>query len=155
MNVHFVCRGNVYRSRLAEAYAKSLQLPGMVFSSSGVEADKYYPLEKYAINYIEPWTVQAIKVVGLDMDKLSPARTQTTNELLQGKDMIIAMKQDIYDTLMIKYDFNRSVCVVWDIDDVNYVFNIDINECIVTFKKIEQNVDELIKRHFNIKNYIF
>ena len=40
IRIHFVCRGNVYRSRLAEAYIKS-RLPeekrGWI-SSSGIEA---------------------------------------------------------------------------------------------------------------------
>jgi protein-tyrosine-phosphatase len=38
MRVHFICRGNVYRSRIAEAYLKSLELEGLEVLSSGTIA---------------------------------------------------------------------------------------------------------------------
>jgi protein-tyrosine-phosphatase len=36
--VHFICRGNSFRSRLAEAYLKSLNLKGITVLSSGTVA---------------------------------------------------------------------------------------------------------------------
>ncbi len=41
MIVHFICRGNVFRSLIAETYLKSLQLPGVTTLSSGAVADEY------------------------------------------------------------------------------------------------------------------
>lgn len=38
MHVHFICRGNSFRSIIAEAYAKSLGLKDMIFTSSGTIA---------------------------------------------------------------------------------------------------------------------
>lgn len=38
--IHFVCRGNNFRSRLAEAYLNSKKLPGIKVISSGIEAEK-------------------------------------------------------------------------------------------------------------------
>jgi protein-tyrosine-phosphatase len=40
MTVHFICRGNVFRSFMAEAYLKSLKLPGVHVMSSGTVADR-------------------------------------------------------------------------------------------------------------------
>lgn len=39
MTVHFICKGNVFRSLMAEAYLKSLHLPGVTALSSGAIAD--------------------------------------------------------------------------------------------------------------------
>lgn len=40
MIIQFVCRANVFRSIVAEAYLNSLQLPGVSVSSSGTVANK-------------------------------------------------------------------------------------------------------------------
>ena len=42
MVIHFVCRGNTHRSRLAEAYTKSLtqEIEDVTILSSGIEADR-------------------------------------------------------------------------------------------------------------------
>jgi protein-tyrosine-phosphatase len=39
MRVHFVCTGNLYRSRMAEAYLRSKAIPGLEVTSSGVLAE--------------------------------------------------------------------------------------------------------------------
>ena len=42
MHIHFVCSGNSYRSRLAEAYLKSVLVDKtIIVSSSGTEAEKH------------------------------------------------------------------------------------------------------------------
>lgn len=41
MTIHFICRGNVLRSLIAETYLKSLVLPRVTALSSGTMADAY------------------------------------------------------------------------------------------------------------------
>ena len=53
IKVHFVCNGNIFRSRLAEAYAKSLGLGQLEISSSGVVAANYPP------DSLSPWAKMA------------------------------------------------------------------------------------------------
>ncbi len=54
MLILFVCMGNSYRSRLAEAYMNSLGLPGIVVGSAGVFAAENLngPITKYAKDLI-------------------------------------------------------------------------------------------------------
>lgn len=46
MNVHFICRGNVLRSLMAETYLKSLHLNGVNTISSGTNVNWDVPQEK-------------------------------------------------------------------------------------------------------------
>lgn len=39
MKIHFICRGNVLRSLIAETYLRSLQLPNIIATSSGTNVD--------------------------------------------------------------------------------------------------------------------
>jgi protein-tyrosine-phosphatase len=38
MTIHFICRGNAFRSIIAEAYLESLQIAGLKAMSSGTRA---------------------------------------------------------------------------------------------------------------------
>ncbi len=53
-HIHFVCSGNLYRSRLAEAYLKSKKLQNVTASSSGTDADNQGkgPIIWYALRLI-------------------------------------------------------------------------------------------------------
>ena len=42
MKIHFICSGNTFRSRLAEAYLKSKNINNLIVSSSGIEASKNF-----------------------------------------------------------------------------------------------------------------
>ncbi len=111
VRVHFVCQGNAFRSRLAEAYAKSLSVPGWEISSSGVNPNK-----KFADDYLSPWA----KITGhqnkLD-DFFSSTRMQTTAGHLRDNDIIVFMSPDVYRDAAARYDFNPHKTLVWDIKD--------------------------------------
>lgn len=40
MKIQFVCVGNTFRSRIAEAYLKSKKIPDLTVSSSGIRDDR-------------------------------------------------------------------------------------------------------------------
>ena len=50
MTIHFICTGNIYRSRLAEAYCASKGVPGLSVSSSGIgtKLNRGIPIASYA-----------------------------------------------------------------------------------------------------------
>jgi protein-tyrosine-phosphatase/8-oxo-dGTP pyrophosphatase MutT (NUDIX family) len=113
--VHFVCRGNIYRSRLAEAYAKSLKLPGYVFTSSGVETDTnpHTLLSPFARDVARTRRLTAW---------LSKHKVQTTSELLKNQDIIVLMSKDVFDAASTNLNFDASKATVWGIKDLDTHF---------------------------------
>ncbi len=148
IKVHFVCLGNAYRSRLAEAYAKSLHLDKFEFSSSGVAAhlfEQRLPIysELIAKNH------QLLRF-------LSDGQQQTTAKLLDEQDMIIFMHPDVLEQARKEYRMNMFKVHCWKIEDLwqiclekkvketDYKMREQLAE--QTFTKIKQHVDRLAKQ---------
>lgn len=110
IKIHFVCRGNVYRSRIAEIYVKSLGLTDVDVSSSGIEASWY------AKDFIAPWTKYAAQQNQLDIS-LSPISHQTNEQTLANSDIIVFVNTDVYKDALKKYNFNTAKSLVWKIAD--------------------------------------
>ena len=114
---HFICRGNVYRSRLAEAYAKSLLRDDsdIQISSSGIEA-------KLALN--GNVDVDAVKALEVDNLKhhLAPNWLQTTQELIDSLDVIVFMNDSVYDDASKLFNLPKEKCVTWHIKDVDNIY---------------------------------
>jgi protein-tyrosine-phosphatase len=111
VHVHFVCAGNVYRSRLAEALLNSHELPGVRASSSGIRA---------AENRNGPvsWTaLRLLKRHGL-IPFMSSHWTQTTPELLAAADLVVFLEPAIHATCVTAFAFAGGACEVWDVPDV-------------------------------------
>src|SRR6185437_6235513 len=111
MNVHFVCFSNTFRSRLANTYANSLQLPSVTFSSSGIQADK---------NPNGPITWYAQRII--QKNKLTPFEklqwTQTTEALLQEQDIVIFMTTSLYEDAQKLFTCNGTY-KIFDINDID------------------------------------
>lgn len=129
--IHFVCRGNVYRSRLAEAYAKSL-LPEKAdsISSSGIEA-------KLALNgNVDPEAVLQLEAGGIKQ-YLTTSWHQTTQKDVDDNDMIIFMSQTLYEQASKLFDIDDNKVEVWNIPDVDGIYSL-----------IKENVDSLVQTKF-------
>ena len=117
VHIHFICRGNVYRSRLAEAYAKSLLRDDsdIQISSSGIEA-------KLALN--GNVDVDAVKALEVDNLKhhLAPNWLQTTQELIDSLDVIVFMNDSVYDDASKLFNLPKEKCVTWHIKDVDNIY---------------------------------
>jgi protein-tyrosine-phosphatase len=50
LTIHFICTGNIYRSRIAEAYCASKAVPGVLVLSSGINTvlNRGIPIAPYA-----------------------------------------------------------------------------------------------------------
>jgi protein-tyrosine-phosphatase/8-oxo-dGTP pyrophosphatase MutT (NUDIX family) len=140
IKIHFVCRGNVYRSRLAEAYAKSEFGVGYEITSSGIYAIKYPHI------YVSPWTKILSHEYGLTQ-YLSEHTTQTNNHILENQDILIFMSEDVYKDAVSKYIFNNSKSVVWKVKDrEDWAKKISLHDKRQkTYKKISRQANELIK----------
>lgn len=110
-SVHFVCRGNVFRSRLAAAYFHTLADQRFVIASSGINA------AHNDMPVISPQASVTAKVHHLSYE-LSKKKVQTTDELLANADVIIFMNKDIYDDALRHYNFDTRKCQVWNVSDV-------------------------------------
>lgn len=112
MIIHFVCRGNTYRSRLAEAYFNSLRIPHWKAHSSGIEASK---------NTNEDITWYAKNII--DRNKLTEfgkeTWAQTTKEDLERADIVVFLSRSISDEAMKLFAPTLQDFEVWDVTDIN------------------------------------
>lgn len=109
--LHFVCNGNVFRSRLAEAYAKSFELKDLKITSSGVKA------KKYDENYVSS-SARVLAKQNKITEYLSDRRTVTTTQILKNSDLIVFLNEDVYETARASFKFDEMKCLVWNIKDL-------------------------------------
>jgi protein-tyrosine-phosphatase len=155
MHIHFVCSGNAYRSRLAEAYCRSKVTDKPIqFSSSGIVARKH----KRANGPI-CWYAMRLMKRNLLISHMSWSERQTTLRMLAQVDLLVCMKLEHYEVCRDKFDY-RGKYVVWDIPDLNempefipstksFDIDADINHIKLTeqtFQLIKQKADLLLKQ---------
>lgn len=111
-SIHFICRGNIYRSRLAEAYAKSLLKNGVSIhvSSSGIEADLNL------VGDAAPITQQIAASENIDQ-YLSPTWTQVTQGHIDTNDIVIFMNKTVYQDATTFLNIPDEKTEVWSIPD--------------------------------------
>jgi len=144
MTIHFICRGNTFRSRIAETYLNSKQLPNIKAISSGFEAD---------VNDCGPvtWYAQRLIQDGNLIPFEKPTWDQTTKALLDIGDLTIFMHKNVYEFCVNKLDFGSKKFELWDIPDIRIHFltfseeikKVEASEKI--FAEIKQKIDELIE----------
>jgi 8-oxo-dGTP pyrophosphatase MutT (NUDIX family)/protein-tyrosine-phosphatase len=110
--LHFVCRGNTFRSRLAEGYAKSLKVPHYTITSSGVDidADKDTVLSPYARDI-----ARIHHLTGF----MSKTKHQTSQKILQSHDVLVFFGKDVYETAAKTMNIDARQAVIWDIEDLS------------------------------------
>jgi protein-tyrosine-phosphatase/8-oxo-dGTP pyrophosphatase MutT (NUDIX family) len=108
--IHFVGRHNALRSRLAEAYLKSLKLPGYRITSSGIEADESAAL-------ISPFARDIARAHGLTAF-MSKTKRQTTADLLKKQDIIIFLSRNVAREAVNAIGYDARKATVWPVDDL-------------------------------------
>jgi protein-tyrosine-phosphatase len=93
MNVHFICRGNVLRSLIAETYLKSLNLKDVNVISSGTNVNWDDPTEReYFANTLAVFDRHGIKSFA------KPKSDQLTQERIDAHgDIVVLMNQRVVD----------------------------------------------------------
>lgn len=141
IKIHFVCRGNVLRNRLAEAYAKSKFDDNYEISSSGIDSTQYPQI------YVSPWTKILSHEYGLTQ-YLTDHTTQTDSNVLEKQNKIIFMSEDVHNNAISRYIFNDTKSIVWNVkdrEDWSKALNLH-NKRQKTYKKISQQVNELVHK---------
>lgn len=114
LKIHFVCRANIYRSRLAEAYFKKLTGDKYIVSSSGIER------WRNPLRFKDKWATMLAKKHNL---VLSEKSRQSSSHLFAEQDLLIFARQDVYDGACHKYHFDKKKAIIWDIRDrLDYPF---------------------------------
>ncbi|MEO5948788.1 MAG: hypothetical protein ABIP74_00080 [Candidatus Saccharimonas sp.] len=111
MKIHFVCTGNTFRSRIAEAYLRSKNIDGVHVSSSGTEADKN--LNGPVCSY----TVTILKNHNLDQ-YLSKTWRLTKKSVLETQDLVIFLNKYNKDYSLSKLNSKIPRYETWDVDDI-------------------------------------
>ena len=116
MVIHFICRGNTHRSRLAEAYARraTRRITDVTTVSSGIEADRDLngPIVPFVRRILE--NDDLLQFTGATW-------TQTTQVLIDGSDVLVFMNDDVFDDAMTRFDISVERSHRWQIPDVQGV----------------------------------
>ncbi|MGA8532025.1 MAG: hypothetical protein WB622_20040 [Acidobacteriaceae bacterium] len=139
MRIHFVCTGNIYRSRLAEAYCASKNLPGVHVSSSGIAAGHYdmVPISPYAADLL----------TRLNLDTWAAKHWQrTTAALVQASDVLVFMESEHQCFCEGWIDPTRQRIEVWGIEDIGPMPAEQIPDKVErTFARIRERTDTLLR----------
>jgi protein-tyrosine-phosphatase len=151
MLVHFVCEGNTFRSRLAEAYLNSKKIPNFKATSSGTEA-------KLGKNGEITWYAQRILFNNSLLPFTNKSWRQTTKSDLEKANMVVFIGKDNFNKVMSKFKVKPQKYIIWNIKDL-WEYNLfsekeeiksDINKIKITeeiFEQIKANVDSLIQKY--------
>lgn len=113
MTVHFICRGNTFRSVLAEAYLRSLGLPNVQVTSSGTrgEQDKAPNAPKFQL------TLQQLEKHGIkQFAKAAHGEQVRTGNRLQS-DVVVCISE-IAKGELAQLVTSLDNVRVWDIPDI-------------------------------------
>ena len=138
VRVHFICTGNIYRSRLAEAYFASRCGPEAPVFSSGIAAGLEQDIP------ISPYAAEVLARYGLD-SYAAPRWQRTTEGLIRASDVLIFMEEVHLRFCEDWIDPARQRIEVWGIEDVGPIPAARIPEKVArTFGVICQQTDALL-----------
>jgi protein-tyrosine-phosphatase len=111
--IHFICRGNAFRSIIAEAYLNSLHRDGVTVRSSGTVADSHkaanLPHYESTLELLGSHGIREFAKPGYG-DQLSPQR-------LAGTDIAVCMNRRVYDDAVALVTFPAGL-QIWSVADV-------------------------------------
>lgn len=137
--IHFVCTGNIYRSRLAEAYCASKRIPGVKVFSSGIAAGR----DGNAL--ISPYAADVL--ARYDLSRFASVRWRpTTASLVQACDVLVFMESEHHRFCGSWVEPARQRIKVWEIEDIGPLEVAKISAKVEqTFQLIRERVDLLLR----------
>lgn len=142
MNVHFICRGNVLRSLIAETYLKSLKIDGINVISSGTNVNWDDPQER---EYFDN-TLEVLKRHEIDKYAKSKPNQLGQTRVDECSDVVVLMNERVVDEAnkLVKLPVEVHNWMIVDIgegDRVNEAEREQYEEAI--YQEITQKVNEL------------
>jgi protein-tyrosine-phosphatase len=145
MIIHFICRGNSFRSIIAEAYLNSLELKGWSALSSGTAAAscKAENLVYYGM------TLDLLGRHGIREFAKADYGDQLTQALVEKADITVCLNQRVYDEGLQIMTFPATTRI-WSVADIGEPGRIARTESEQlryreeAYQEIVENVDQLI-----------
>jgi len=143
--IHFICRGNSFRSIIAEAYLNSLEVKGWSVLSSGTTAasDKARSLVFYrnTLALLEKHSIRKFAKAGYG-DQLTELR-------LEKADIAICMNQRVYAEClqMVAFPAGLRIWAVADLGEPGRIVSAESDEQLYreeAYQEIVKNVDRLV-----------
>ncbi len=137
-NVLFVCKHNVFRSRVAEECLNGYGTTKYRAESAGLISLDEETLSKEKVH---PLQKEVARRYGLD---LSPKSRSLSHSILKRMDIVIIVADDVSpEIIQEEKSFNVKV-ILWKIKDVEED-SLDLEQCIVsTIKQICEKVEEFV-----------
>lgn len=144
MNIHFICRGNVLRSLIAETYLKSLNIPGVNVISSGANVNWDDPQEReYFANTLAVLDRHGIKALA------KPAPEQLTQKRIDKyQDVVVLMNQRVIDEATKIVELPANV-LAWEVIDIGEGHRIDDSSRESYEEEIYQEITQKVDALFN------
>lgn len=138
VRIHFVCTGNIYRSRLAEAYCASRCGSGVHVLSSGISAG----LNGSAA--ISPYAAEILAHYALTSYAAADWQ-RTTASLVHASDVLVFMEEEHRRFCEKWIEPTRQRIEVWEVEDIGVIEASEIARKVDrTFRMIRQKTDSLL-----------
>lgn len=145
MTIQFICRGNAFRSIIAEAYLNSLMIPGITVLSSGTVASTYKQANLIGFSK----TLALLKKHGIDTFAKDHYADDLKQSLLDRSDIAVFLNDIAHNEAINLFRLPEKT-YVWDVADLGEKGRIATNETEQeafsedVYKEIIKNVDDLV-----------